>query len=61
MAIVNVKYARETLARIREGIELLDTNEQAVDAFQFTNRAMALQRVHGILYPSNPARTKSDI
>ncbi len=39
---------QEVLDRIWAGIELLDTNEKAADAFRFANRAMALQRVRSI-------------
>src|SRR5262249_1490923 len=39
---------REALARIRAGIALLDHDPQAVAAFRFANRAMALQRVHSL-------------
>ncbi|MHB8836205.1 MAG: DISARM system helicase DrmA [Candidatus Methylomirabilia bacterium] len=37
---------RKVLERIREGIRLLEKNAQAFEAFRFSNRAMALQRVH---------------
>lgn len=37
------------LARIRDGIKLLDTNAQAAEAFRFMNRAMWQQRVHTLL------------
>lgn len=38
----------EVLERLREGIDVLKTNEQALTAFRFMNQAMAAQRVHGI-------------
>jgi hypothetical protein len=44
-AIVGCK---KTLERLRAGIDLLKTNDQALEAFRFANRAMASQRVHGI-------------
>jgi hypothetical protein len=34
--------------RIAEGIQLLRTDSQAIEAFQFANRAMWLQRIHTI-------------
>jgi hypothetical protein len=39
---------RETLARIRAGIVLIDENEQAAEAFRFANRAMWQQRVRTV-------------
>jgi hypothetical protein len=39
---------REALARMRAGIEMLDENTNAAEAFRFANRAMALQRVHTV-------------
>ena len=39
---------RATLTRIKAGLDLLATDEQAADAFQFMNRAMWLQRTHSI-------------
>ena len=38
----------QVLERLEEGIETLGANEYALDAFHFTNRAMALQRVRSI-------------
>ncbi|MGD9933833.1 MAG: DISARM system helicase DrmA [Dehalococcoidia bacterium] len=43
-----VRKARETLARLRTGIDLLGTDTTAADAFRFANRAMYLQRVHSV-------------
>ena len=43
-----LKNSRETLERIRAGIQLLDTDDQAAKAFRFANRAMAMQRVRTI-------------
>lgn len=40
---------RETLKRIKLGIDLLESDEKAAEAFQFANRAMWLQRTHSIL------------
>ncbi|NUM47565.1 MAG: hypothetical protein HUU38_22920 [Anaerolineales bacterium] len=45
-ATLALDACRETLARIRDGIALLDANPEAATAFRFANRAMALQRVH---------------
>ena len=36
------------LERLKEGIQVLEKNDKALEAFRFANRAMALQRVHGI-------------
>ncbi|PKN66406.1 MAG: helicase [Deltaproteobacteria bacterium HGW-Deltaproteobacteria-15] len=36
------------LARLREGISVLGTEDNALEAFRFANRAMALQRVHSV-------------
>ena len=44
-AIVN---CRQALTRIEEGIEMLRTNPQAVEAFKFMNLAMKEQRIHSI-------------
>ena len=45
---VNMEACRSALARIRSGILLIDTNDQAAKAFQFANRAMWQQRIHSI-------------
>ncbi|MEW6381438.1 MAG: DISARM system helicase DrmA [bacterium] len=37
-----------TLARIREGIEVLKSDDAALEAFRFANRSMASQRVHSV-------------
>lgn len=39
---------RETLARLREGMHVLETNDQALEAFRFANEAMAVQRVRSM-------------
>ena len=44
----SMENCRETLHRIRAGMELLDTNEQAADAFRFANAAMWQQRIHSL-------------
>ena len=44
----SLRRCRLALARIREGITLLDTNPQAAHAFRFANRAMALQRTRSL-------------
>ena len=53
----NLDKCRESLKRIRAGIELLEQNEQAVSAFQFMNAAMASLRVRG-LYTEQVRRGK---
>lgn len=42
----SIQKCETALARIEEGIQLLDENPQAAKAFQFANRAMGLQRQH---------------
>ncbi|KKK99218.1 hypothetical protein LCGC14_2634950, partial [marine sediment metagenome] len=44
----SIDQCRETAKRIRAGIELLDTNMQAAEAFRFANLSMAAQRDHTI-------------
>jgi len=48
-ARASLKACRNALSRIRGGIELVATNDQAAQAFQFANRAMWQQRVHTVL------------
>lgn len=36
------------LERLREGIEVLKSDDAALEAFRFANRSMALQRVHSV-------------
>lgn len=43
-----LKSCRATLGRIRDGIGLLQTDENAAAAFRFANRAMADQRLHSV-------------
>ncbi len=43
-----LKKCSRTLERIREGLNLISTDEQAADAFRFANHAMWLQRVRSI-------------
>jgi hypothetical protein len=49
VARTSLKACRVALNRIRGGIELLASNAQAAQAFQFANRAMWQQRVHTVL------------
>lgn len=42
-----------TLQRIREGIDLVTSHEQAADAFRFANKAMWLQRIRSIYSERN--------
>lgn len=42
----NIALARETVERIRAGIEVLKNDARAFQAFQFANQAMVLQRAH---------------
>ncbi len=43
-----INRCRTTLKRIEAGLDLLDKDETAAQAFQFMNRAMWLQRTHSI-------------
>lgn len=47
-ALTAVANARQTLARIEEGINLLVSNPQAAAAFRFANQAMWQQRIHSL-------------
>lgn len=53
----NLDDCRQSLQRIRAGIELLEQNEQAIAAFQFMNAAMVSQRVRS-LYTEQVRRGK---
>ena len=43
-----IARCRSTLKRIEAGMELLDKDDKAAQAFQFMNRAMWLQRTHSL-------------
>jgi len=43
-----LKNCRKALKRIEAGLQLLQDNEQAAEAFRFMNRAMWLQRTHAL-------------
>jgi hypothetical protein len=45
---VAIEYCRTTLKRIEAGMQLLAKDKQVLEAFQFMNRAMWLQRTHSI-------------
>lgn len=45
----SIQHCEATLERIEAGLQLLQNDEQAAEAFRFANRAMHLQRVHSIL------------
>ncbi len=47
-ALAAMGRCESTMARIREGLNLLSSNPQAADAFRFANRAMSQQRVRGM-------------
>lgn len=42
----NIARAEACLERLRDGMELLETNSQAVKAFRLMNRAMLMQQIH---------------
>lgn len=43
-----IEHCRNTLKRIDEGLKLVETDPQALEAFRFMNRAMWLQRTHSL-------------
>jgi hypothetical protein len=43
-----IEKCRETLTRLQEGLNVLESDEAALEAFRFANKAMALQRVRSI-------------
>ena len=43
-----IERCRRMQERIQEGINVIESNSQAEEAFRFTNRAMWLQRIHSI-------------
>jgi hypothetical protein len=43
-----IARCRQTLQRIQAGLDLIDREDQAAQAFQFMNRAMWLQRTHSL-------------
>lgn len=48
VAADHLMLARRSLDRMRAGLRLLETNDEALTAFTFANRAMALQLRHAI-------------
>ena len=44
----NIGKCREILQRLREGIDCLKNDDNAMQAFRFANRAMGLQRIHSV-------------
>ncbi len=49
IAEIAINNCKNTLQRIIEGLELLQRDTKAVEAFQFMNKAMWQQRIHSIL------------
>lgn len=45
-AQINIMGCRESLSRMEDGIQILQKNKNAYDAFCLANRAMFMQRVH---------------
>ena len=41
-----LSHCSATQKRIEAGIDLLETNQDALNAFRFANEAMYLQRIH---------------
>jgi hypothetical protein len=48
VAMAHVGLARRSLERMRTGLRLLDEDKNALEAFKFANRAMAMQRRHSV-------------
>lgn len=51
----------QILGRLREGIEVLESNSDALEAFRFANRAMASQRVHSMYALSQRRGEDTDV
>ena len=47
-ALLAIERCRKTLERIEAGIQLLEQDAKAAEAFAFMNRAMWYQRTHSI-------------
>jgi len=43
-----IANCREILDRLQEGVDVLESDDRALQAFRFANQAMALQRTHSI-------------
>jgi len=48
VAELAISNCKTTLERIKEGLDLLEKDSKALEAFQFMNRAMWQQRIHSI-------------
>ncbi|HPZ09615.1 MAG TPA: DISARM system helicase DrmA, partial [Candidatus Eremiobacteraeota bacterium] len=60
-AQIVLEDCRESLKRIREGLDLLQNDNSAMKAFRFMNRAMAEQRIHTIYSEKVRRGEKPDI
>lgn len=49
IAMKNINACKDSCKRMNEGLEILESNETAWDAFQLANRAMYMQRLHIVL------------
>ena len=58
-ALLAIGRCKATLKRIEEGLDLLETDAQAADAFRFMNRAMWLQRTNDDFLGEHPPRQRS--
>ncbi|MFA0888185.1 MAG: DISARM system helicase DrmA [Synergistales bacterium] len=56
-----VGRCREALRRLREGVDVLLADEKSLAAFRFANRAMALQRVHGLFALERRRKGSADL
>lgn len=52
-ATVAIDRCQEVLERLREGVLVLGSDDKALEAFRFANRAMASQRIHSIYALAN--------
>lgn len=48
-ARTSIDHCKRTLARLRDGIDLVASNKQAAEAFTFANRVMYLQRIRSLM------------
>jgi hypothetical protein len=47
-AHASIAQCKEILTRLNDGVKTLDTDEKALTAFRFANKAMSMQRVHSV-------------
>jgi hypothetical protein len=59
IAIRNVENCRLVSKRINQGIQLIENDEQALEAFQLANKSMLIQRARIVWMRGNPAERAS--